>query len=359
MKRALVGLLGTLGAIVLVLLAITVVTWEQDQPPEPSPAVVAPSADPTPFDFTGGAWPAVDDLERTELAPGLARIASAIALTEPALRLFAATDPVLTADASTVSTSCRGAEIPLPEHRVLGCFASDGRGAGRISAYSVDHPELVGTNEVTLAHELLHAVWNRMSGDDRSRLEGPLETVFAEGHPSGRIELLEAYRESNRETYLNELHSYIGTEVRELPLELEEHYASVFRDRQAVVEFSERAGGSLRSREAELDARRAELAEQDAWIAAENESLRQLSEAREAEAAELSARLPQVDASDPAAVEEYNDRVQRHNAALDADELRRSELRAAIDAYNAAVAERARLVDELNALYDELGVELS
>ena len=54
---------------------------------------------------------------------------------------------------------------PFPDRSlVLGCYASL-----RIYIFDVDDPQLEGVEEVTAAHEMLHAVYDRLSTGDRDR----------------------------------------------------------------------------------------------------------------------------------------------------------------------------------------------
>ncbi|MCL2444770.1 hypothetical protein FWD07_01445 [Candidatus Saccharibacteria bacterium] len=115
------------------------------------------------------------------------------------------------------------------EVNVLGCFR-----AGGIYVFNVQNEDLVGMNEVTLAHELLHAVWSRMRGADRERLERYLREVWY-GGADDILESRMAYYDRMGADFYNELHSIIGTEFRDLPVVLEEHYARYFRNRERIV----------------------------------------------------------------------------------------------------------------------------
>ncbi|GAA2180248.1 hypothetical protein GCM10009785_10300 [Brooklawnia cerclae] len=356
MKRLFRGVFVVIGVVLLVAYTIA---WVQggpgplaylvgkllDVPDQRPPALVAPATD----------WPVVGDLGVAEFSPDIAGVAAATTLTDPASRLFAATQPTLTTDEAVLREGCKGARFPLPGSRLSGCFAP-GVPEGRIYAQRVDNPELAGTSEVTLAHELLHAVWDRMNAEQRAALEAPLEAVFAQGEPVERVELLTAYRDTDRERYLTELHSHIGTEVRVLPPELEEHYAGVFADRQVVVGLWEQSNRSVQAREADLEARYAQLEAQGDQTQAESEALQQLDQVRQAEAEELNAQFTQLDVRDADAVDAYNSRVGQFKADMAADQQRYAALGEAIGAYNAAADEYDRLAGELTSLYDQRGI---
>src|SRR5665811_664649 len=51
------------------------------------------------------------------------------------------------------------------KNAILGCYSTS-----RIYIYDVNYAELDGIKEVTAAHEMLHAVWDRQSSDEQARL---------------------------------------------------------------------------------------------------------------------------------------------------------------------------------------------
>lgn len=290
-----------------------------------------------------------------EIDPDMAAVADRIGLTAGARRMLATTQPALVTDAATLRDACRSASTPAPDGRLLGCFTSRA-GISRIHVWDVDHPELEGTNEVTTAHELLHAVWHGLDAAARAELEPALRKVFAEGEPVERLDLLNGYRDQDQEVFVNELHSYIGTEVASLPAALEKHYATVFSDRQVVVGFSVSSTATLEQRSADLEALDARLAAQGAQIDADTEALEQRRTQREADAAALAASLEELDRTDPAAVEAHNALVDDFNAQVAEDNRRQAALGEAVAAHNADAARQRRLVDELTALQELRGI---
>lgn len=116
------------------------------------------------------------------------------------------------------------------EISILGCYTKN-----RIYLYDINEESLNGVKESTLAHELLHAVWERMSDSERNRISKYLTEVYDnEQYHSLLADDLTKYAESER---MDELHSRIGTEIVELPAELEEHYAKYFKDQDALVMY--------------------------------------------------------------------------------------------------------------------------
>jgi chaperonin cofactor prefoldin len=135
-------------------------------------------------------------------------------------------------EAAAFNSVCQKRE----EHSaILGCYT-----ARRIYIYDVDNPQLDGIKEVTAAHEMLHAAWDRLSDDERNRLAALLETEYSKIADEALRERMDYYARAQPGERANELHSIIGTEVRNLSPELEQHYAKYFEDRSVVVGLHEK-----------------------------------------------------------------------------------------------------------------------
>lgn len=138
--------------------------------------------------------------------------------------LFNAARPALN-EAAEFNRNCRKDE---GEVAVLGCYV-----AGNIYVYDIDAAELDGIRELTVAHELLHAVWERMSDDEKVALVEPLTRTF-EKNQAFLGEEIDTYDVSEKQ---EELYVRVGTEVKDLPEALEKHYAEIFKERDAIVDF--------------------------------------------------------------------------------------------------------------------------
>ncbi len=156
----------------------------------------------------------------------VAEIKDSLGLTNRAELMFAATHPGLE-EQDSFNSNCRSHN---QEISVLGCY-----GAGKIHIYNINDEELNGVTESTAAHELLHAAWARMSNNEKNRIAKLLKSVYDdEKYHEALSEDLETYDEVER---IEELHSRIGTEIANLPKELEEHYAKYFKDQDYIVSF--------------------------------------------------------------------------------------------------------------------------
>lgn len=118
---------------------------------------------------------------------------------------------------------------------VLGCY-----NGSRIFIYDVKDERLKGIKEVTAAHEMLHAAWQRFSESEREKVSALLEIEYQklEADPE-YSERMQFYARTEPGQRANELHSLIGTEIRDVNPELSKHYAQFFSDRSKVVALHE------------------------------------------------------------------------------------------------------------------------
>ena len=98
---------------------------------------------------------------------------------------------------------------------ILGCYKGQ-----RIYVYRIKSDELNGILELTTAHELLHAFYDRMSLGDRDKLKDLLEETYKSNQDAMKAEM-ELYGEGS---FYEELYVRLGTEIKQLPDELEKQY---------------------------------------------------------------------------------------------------------------------------------------
>ena len=187
----------------------------------------------------------------------MGRIMDSLDLTGRGEFLFRASRPELSSQ-DEFNAVCRTAMDE--EMAVLGCYTND-----NIYVYNIESVELDGIRELTTAHELLHTVWARMNEGERGTLGSALSQAL-ERNRSVLGEELEAYDASEMQ---EELFVRAGTEVADLPAELEKVYGEVFNDQDKVVGFYNKYIGVFRAMEKEMD----ELAKQMEGIQAQIDSL--------------------------------------------------------------------------------------
>lgn len=181
-----------------------------------------------------------------EPTPAVVALESSISLTDKGSLIFAASRPELS-DRDSFNKNCRKDDLEIS---ILGCFTDS-----HIFIYNVDSPELAGIEESTLAHELLHAVWARLSDQEKSKLTPALDEAYGNNKATLDAELVH-YDSS---LIHDELHSRLGTEFRDLPDALESHYQKYFSDRAKIVSFFEAYNGEFKALKAAADSLLAEI----------------------------------------------------------------------------------------------------
>lgn len=163
--------------------------------------------------------------------PEVVTVSEAAHLSDQGKFLFYASRPSLLAR-DAFNEACRSSATE--QTAVLGCYS-----ANRIYLFNIDNAQLDGIKEVTAAHEMLHAAYQRLSSAERQHVDSLL-SVQSFGKDEGRInQLLSEYAKSEPGERLNELHSILGTEVATLSPELEAYYSQYFSSREKLVSLSQ------------------------------------------------------------------------------------------------------------------------
>ncbi len=238
-------------------------------------------------------------------------LADQTAMTDKARRLFYINDPQIE-KASSFNEHCRFGEYTI----VLGCYIG---GDGGIYVFAVDDERLSGIQEVTAAHEMLHAAYERLSGKERARVDRLTAQAFA-GLKNERVRIsIERYRAHDPAVVPNELHSILGTEVADLPDELEAYYKRYFTDRTRVVAFAVQYEEAFESRQAKIAEYEAQLVNLQARITERNEALEARANQLRAQRSNLEsqrATLPPSGFNAQAAA--FNAAVATYNAEIEA-----------------------------------------
>ncbi len=115
---------------------------------------------------------------------------------------------------------------------VLGCYVDN-----RIYLFDVTDDRISGIRTVVAAHEMLHAVYQRLGNTERDQLNKMLEDQLAKTTDKNILDIVKVYDRIEPGERLNELHSLFATETRNLSPELENYYKKYFSDRGKVVEI--------------------------------------------------------------------------------------------------------------------------
>ncbi len=188
---------------------------------------------------------------------------------------------------------------------VLGCYA-----AQRIYVYNVTDERLTGVKEVTAAHEMLHAAYERLSVSDQAKVNAMLKPII-DGMTDKRIlELIKLYNQQEPGQLYNEMHSILGTEYAHLTPDLEDYYKQYFGNRQTVVGYALAYQQPFTDSQNKLDEYDAQLDALKPQIDQNNASLKQ----QQADLQDESNRLGQLRAQGN--IQAYNESVPGYNAKV-------------------------------------------
>ena len=252
-----------------------------------------------------------------------------VALTKNGNRIMRASLPVLQ-NADDFNRNCGDMEEDTAS---LGCYVD-----GKIYIYDIENDELKGIKQAVLAHELLHAVWKRTSVIERNRLGVYLDDVYNE-HLDSLSEHMKYYPE---DSYLDELHSIIGTQVAldEMPQALAQHYEKYLENQGKIVEYYNTYSNRFAEIQTRLEELSAEIQKMRSEIDRETESYNKKYNQLESE------------------IIAFNNRVNRGLGTLDEyQELnsRKLALREEYDELNAKVDKVNELIAEYNKNYVHAG----
>lgn len=264
-------------------------------------------------------------------------LANDTTMNDTSRRLFYAYHPSIEAGTS-FNKHCRDSEYTI----VLGCYRLyDG-----IYIFNIDDERLRGVQEVTAAHELLHAGYDRLSGSERERVDTLLMKAYKDLRDARIQKTVAQYEEKDPGSVPSELHSILGTEVRDLPEELEEYYKKYFTDRSKVVAYSEHYESAFSSRKSQIENLEKELESLKAKVDTANKDLA----SHEADLSTRGAGLKQRAANGSASqqeIDEYNNSVSTFNAKI-------ASTNRLVDSYNSKRQQYLKLVGEQNDLFKEI-----
>lgn len=215
---------------------------------------------------------------------------------------------------------------------VLGCYIS----ARGIYIYDITDERLSGIEEVTAAHEMLHAAYDRLGGSERSHINNLLQQAFA-NIDDARIKKTITNYQNNGADVNNELHSILGTEVRNLPEALEKYYQQYFENRSKIVDYLDQYERVFVKQQETIDQLARQIDQYESSLANERASI-------EAEAAALESEAQRLDNL------RNQDRVNEYNAAVPAYNVRLTNLNARILNFNNTLDTYKKLIEQYNKI---------
>ena len=286
------------------------------------------------------------DWVKSSLFTPSAQLAAAeqrIDFAERGKQIFYATHPSIE-NKSQFNKSCASTERTVA---ILGCYAGD-----NIYLYNIQNAELDGTLEVTAAHEMLHAAYQRLNYFDRKHVNELVKAEYEKIKDKPSIsQLMEYYRTAEPGAELDELHSIIGTTILEISPTLENYYRSYFTDRASVVALNNKYSAVFD----ELSARADELQK---TIDSEGPAIANMMQVYQTDLAQLNLDIQSFNArAASGGFSTQSEFATARNALerrVDTMNGRRSSLNARVNNYNAMVDELNKLAVHVNKLNESI-----
>ncbi|QQS19662.1 hypothetical protein IPL85_05335 [Candidatus Saccharibacteria bacterium] len=245
---------------------------------------------------------------------------------------------------TSFATSCPiGGEKTI----ILGCYRGGDNG---IVLYQVTDARLSGVIEVTAAHEMLHAAYDRLSSGERKRIDSLLSAVYDSSSSEGRVRnTVDAYRLTEPTELSNEMHSIFATEIKDLPEELETYYKQYFTNRKAVVALAEKYQSEFTARQEQIKALDTELAGLKSDVNANQIELRRQQSVLASTQRELDTLRRDDVPGYNARVDGYNQQVRTYNFLLEQTRSLIVRYNDTVEKRNAVALEERELTQALSA----------
>ena len=261
-------------------------------------------------------------------------------------RIFYASGPSVE-EAGSFSRNCQKREKSL----VLGCFVQN-----KIHIFDIKDKRLMGVKEVTSAHEMLHAVYQRLSSSEKKDLKKMLKAQRNKVYNPRIIELIKWYEnvEGGLPPY-NEMHSIFGTEIIELDAELERYYSQFFENRKALVSVAENYEAIFTQLQKHSDQLLISMEESKLEIASINEQINHKKMSIESSQLDLDSLKFSIETAREQgfSTTEQQDQVAAYNSAVNAIRNDVAIYNELVAKFNSAVAHHNSMVKEYNLIVGE------
>jgi hypothetical protein len=238
--------------------------------------------------------------------------------------------------------NCSGYEQTI----VLGCYITH----RNIYIFDVTDTRLEGIEEVTAAHEMLHAAYDRLSQAERTRVDGLTTSYFAQIADSRLKSVVKSYEDRNASVVPNELHSILATEVRALPAELEHYYAKYFTNRKAVVDYSEQYEAVFTQQQQHIESLAQRIDQLNTELKSERFAIEQLENVLSADAERLEQLKREGDiAAYNTGVPEYNQKVGHYQYRIKTYNTNVQLLNSLVEEHNQLAVEQKQLIDAITS----------
>lgn len=273
----------------------------------------------------------------------ISAIDNRLQLTDRGTDIFYASSPEIDEQA-TFNANCGTEERSAA---ILGCFYKD-----HIYLYDLKNSELDGTLEVTAAHEMLHAAYQRLTIFERYWLDQKIVDEYNKVKNDDTIkQLMSYYDKAEPGAEVDELHSILGTVIKTLSPDLEAYYARYFKNRVSVVALNEKYNqvfAQIRAQSTQLENK----------LAAEEPEINQLLAQYDTDRVQLEADVAAFNAKAKAnqftSQEQFTQERNVLLARIDELSKRRDMINQKVAVYNADVEALNKLSVRTNELYKSM-----
>jgi hypothetical protein len=258
----------------------------------------------------------------------VSQLADQIDLTPKARRYFYINHPAIE-DRAAFNQACTNSS---EQTIVLGCYHSVDQG---IYIFDVTDGRLAGVEQVTAAHEMLHAAYDHLSNSERNYVDGLLQNYYEHDLQDARIKaVIASYKTSEPNAVVNEMHSVFGTEVGNLPPALENYYTQYFTNRQKIVDYANDYQAEFTSRQNQVTADDQQLQAMKQQIDSDKTELT-------TEETQITSERTALDSERSAGeIDAYNNEVPLYNSRIDSYNDLIDTIKSLIASYNQLVGER-------------------
>jgi len=261
-----------------------------------------------------------------------------ITVTDKARHILYVNHPAIE-DRQTFNAACHNLDAHTS---VLGCYHPVDHG---IYVFHITDQRLAGVDQVTAAHEMLHAAYDRLSSKERTRVNAMLQDYYDHGLQDARIKsIIGVYQKTEPNDVVNEMHSIFGTECGTLSPGLEAYYTQYFQNRAKVAKYASDYQDEFTSRQtlvADYDSRITTMKQQL------NDNIARLG-TQEAQIIALKAQMDRDTSNNN--IDIYNANVPIYNAKIDAYNILVTTTKALMATYNQTITTRNQLALQVNDL---------
>lgn len=277
----------------------------------------------------------------------IAQLAHDTTMTDQAQHLFYINHPSVASKQSFAKSCPSGGEKTI----VLGCYKGNQTG---IYMLAVTDDRLHGVEQVTAAHEMLHAAYERLSKGDKEEVDSLLQNFYRHDLRDQRIkDILKTYEKSEPGQQLNEMHSIFGTEIAKLPGPLENYYKRYFSDRSKVARYANRYQAVFTTRQETIKKDDEQLAAWKKQISNNEATLKQ----QQSDLERMKSQMDSYKSSGKSAA--YNALVPTYNIQIESFNQLLAQAKIFIERYNKLVEQRNSIAVEAQQLEKALSGSLS